>query len=326
MTLKILVTGANGFIGHRLVKRFMEEGYEVVGSGRGPSVLEAKSYIYRKADIADPEACKPLVSGVEAVVHCAGKAGAWGQREAYIKANVQGTENLLAACKTQGVGRFINLSSPSIYFDFRDQFNLTEEQLPARFSNAYAETKYLAEQKAQASHSSSMATVSLRPRGVIGAGDKNWLPRIIKMRAENRLIQPGPGKALVDFTSVDNLIDLIESCLQADPAQLGRVYNVSNGRPENLWSFIEKALEQVGLDGRRRRVPVALAMSLARCSEKFHRIKGSPYEPNLLPLKVGVAAYSMTLNIEAARKNLGYRPRVSTEEAVHEFAKWWRPR
>lgn len=322
--MRVLITGVSGFIGKRLAQRFLKMGYDVVGTGRSGAPKDLTNIGYEQADLGRPEQCLHLLGrGFDTVIHCAGKAGAWGDFAGFERANVLATKNLLEASKSSGVKKFINISSPSIYFDYRDQLNLKENFLPPRFSNAYAETKYLAEECVRKAHNPGMHTVSLRPRGVIGAGDQNWLPRIIQMREANKLIQPGTGKNLADFTAVENLLDVIEACMDAGPEALGRTYNVTNGSPEPLWDVIDYALSAVGLDGKRKRKPLALAIIAARASEAYHRWMQTKDEPSLLPIKVAVAGYSMTLDISDAKKCLGYEPRLSTKDAVLEFASWW---
>lgn len=322
--MNILITGSNGFIGKRLAQRFLDQNVHVVGSGRGATSLSHPNFTYIRGDIANLSSCRAMTTDVDFIVHCAGKAGVWGSRESYFQANVTGTKNLLHAAQISGVKRFINISSPSIYFDYKDQFNLKVENIPKRFSSPYAETKYLAEELVTSANSPDMLTVSLRPRGVIGAGDKNWLPRIIEMKKSGSLIQPGNGENIVDFTSVENLIDLIEICLNCKASYLGRTYNVSNGKPEKLWDIVDESLRMVGLDAHRKRIPRFLAMSIARGAEIFHRLLGSKKEPTLLPLKVGVATYSMTLDISDTKAAFGYEPRVSTLQACQEFVDWWK--
>jgi len=324
--MKILITGVSGFIGGRLAEHLEARGHAVIGTGRGAKNHAAALYAYVPADLTQAAECERVLVGVDAVVHCAGKAGAWGAYAEYARANVLSTQRLLAACQKSGVRRLINLSSPSIYFDYRHQFDLNESDRPRRFSNAYAATKFAAEQAVSAAHSSTLATLSLRPRGVIGAGDASWLPRIIAMREGNALIQPGDGSNLAEFTAVENLLDAIELSLLAPSEKLGGVYNITNGTPERLWDVIESALGAVGLDGHRRRVPLPVAMALARLLETYHRLRRSSVEPEVLPVKVGVAAFSMTMSIAKAQRDLGYVPRVSTAAAVDAFARWWRHR
>ncbi len=321
--MRILVTGSNGFIGKEICYRLLAKGHSIRGTGRSPALFDASSFTYLRGDLTSLEHVKKLGKNCDAVIHCAGKAGAWGSFESFKRANVDATENLLRVCRDTGVRRFINFSSPSIYFQYKDQQNLTEEDIPTKFSNAYAETKYLAEQKVSEYNSPSFLTVSLRPRGVIGKGDTNWLPRIIAMRRKNLLIQPGTGENITDFTSVDNLVDIVEYLLTAPPDRFGESYNITNDEPVKLWDFIDNALRLVNMDGKRKRIPLSIILPLARTNEFLQTALGTKKEPSLLPIKVGVAAYSMTLNIEKAKSHLDYKPRVKTEEALRAFSHWY---
>lgn len=321
--MRILVTGATGFIGQRLIARLLSYNHQVVGTARSFSGESFTNYTFVAADLSDRLQCDKLTENIDVVIHCAGKAGVWGTIEEYTQANVVATHNIVKSAQQNKIKRFVNISSPSIYFSFKDQFNLKETERPDKFSNFYALTKFQAEQVVQSAHSPNFLTVSLRPRGVIGAGDKNWLPRIIEMQKNKRLIQPGNGENLVDFTCVENLIDAIELCLTTDEKNMGEVYNISNGQPEKLWMVIEESLKLVGLSSKHKKVFLPLAMFVAQVSEFFHKLKKTKEEPALLPIKVAVAAYSMTLDISKASERLGYTPRQSTQEGLREFSNWY---
>lgn len=322
--LKILVTGTAGFIGQRLASYFASQGHCIIATGRTKSAPLEIQGTYLPADLTRFDQCRLICEGIDAVVHCAGKAGAWGSYESYELANIVATKNLVQASTEAKVKRFINISSPSVYFDYKHQLMLKESNIPLKFSNAYAETKFLAESIVSASHSDAFWTLSFRPRGVIGAGDRNWLPRIIEMRKKNSLIQVGDGQNIVDFTSVMNLVYAVDLALQSGRESYGRVYNITNDSPERLWDVIEIALIAVGLDGQRKRMPLTLAMSLAKLSEAYHRLLKTREEPSLLPIKVGVSAYSMTLDISDAKRLLNYSPKYSTRDAIDEFAAAWK--
>lgn len=321
--MRILITGATGFIGQRLVQRLTANNHDVVGTARSFSGENFSRYTFIAADLSNSSQCDQLTQNIDIVIHCAGKAGVWGSLSEYTQANVVAAKNILEAAQKNNVRRFINISSPSIYFSFEDQFDLKETDLPKKFSNAYALTKFQAEQLVQAAHKPNFLTVSLRPRGVIGAGDKNWLPRIIEMQKSGTLVQPGLGENLADFTCVENLIDAIELCLTTDEKNMGEVYNITNGIPEKLWMVIEESLKSVGLSSEHKKVFLTLAMAVAKVSEVIHKLKDTKQEPALLPVKVGVAAYSMTLDISKAKTKLGYKPRQSTADGLREFAAWY---
>jgi nucleoside-diphosphate-sugar epimerase len=191
--------------------------------------------------------------------------------------------------------------------------------VPKKFSNAYAETKFLAEQVVASNHSSSFQTVSLRPRAVIGRGDKNILPRLVQLQKSGGLIQVGNGENLVDFTSVQNLIDAIILCLRAPAQALGGAYNISNGEPIRFWDFVDLLLKEMSQQRKIKKLPYAFVMALALANEKLAKIFRSPKEPALLPITVGVLHYSMTLDISRARKNLHYSSQQNTLSAIKEW-------
>ena len=148
--MKILITGASGFIGGRFARFALEQGFDVRVNGRraaGVEHLVRRGAEFVQGDLIDPELVRELCRDVDAVVHCAGAVGVWGRKQDFVQGNVQVTENVVEACLKQRVRRLVHLSSPSIYFDGRSHLGIKEEQVPRRFNNHYAATKYLAEQK-----------------------------------------------------------------------------------------------------------------------------------------------------------------------------------
>lgn len=322
--MKVLVTGATGFIGARMVDALLaRSGFEVVFSGRRQpqdASFEQCGAQFLAGDLDDPDFAGRLTRNVDAIVHCAGLAGTWGPYADYYRANVLTTQNLLHAAQRNDVQRFINLSSPSIYFDFKDQFDLREDFVPQKFSNAYARSKYEAELLVRKFHDvTAMQTLSLRPRSVIGAGDKNILPRLIRLQRDGHLKRIGRGDNRVDITTIGNLLDAIFLCLHAPREAMGETYNISNGAPERFWDFVAHVLRRFDLPMPHGHVPYALAMSLAQLNQWRCIWFNVQQEPSLLPVPIGILGLSMTLNIDKARNRLGYAPRLTTQDGIDEF-------
>ena len=242
--MKILVTGASGFIGGRFARFALEQGLDVRVNGRRAESVEhlvRRGAEFVPGDLSDPELARELCRDVEAVVHCAGAVGVWGRYQDFHQGNVQVTENVVEACLKQRVRRLVHLSSPSIYFDGRDHLGLTEEQVPKRFRHPYAATKYLAEQKVFGAQEFGLETLALRPRFVTGAGDMSIFPRLLKMQRKGRLAIVGNGLNKVDFTSVQNLNEAMLSSLLAAgsalrPSSRARARAESSGRCAGLGS------------------------------------------------------------------------------------------
>lgn len=321
--MQILITGATGFIGGSLAKKLAgNTDYSIVVTGRSASINERfENYSIKviQGDLEKQALTEQAMQGVDVVVHCAGLAGTWGEYDDYYRANVLVTKNLISAAQKNEVKRFINISSPSIYLNFTHQLNIDETYLPATFSNHYARIKYEAEQLVHQAHTSTFQTISLRPRMVIGAGDNNLLPRLLDLQKSGLLKQIGRGTNLVDFTSVNNLLDVIEQCFSVPETAMGRAYNISNGHPDKLWEVIDQLCTSLNISTQRKKLPYSLVMGLAKLNEKVCTILKLKNEPRLLPVPISVLANSMTLNIEAAKQFLGYKPTQTTQQAMQEF-------
>ncbi len=324
--MKILVTGASGFIGGRFARFALEQGLAVRVNGRRPEGVEhlvKRGAEFVQGDLSDPGLALRLCHDVEAVVHCAGAVGVWGKYEYFHGANVQVTENLVEACLKQRVRRFLHLSSPSIYFDGKSHVGIREGQVPKRFSDHYGATKYLAEQKVFAAEEFGLEVLAYRPRFVTGAGDTSIFPRLIAMQRKGRLKIIGNGLNKVDFTSVQNLNDALFSGLLAAGPALGQAYNISNGQPVPLWDVVNYVLRKLGEPQVTRHVPYGVAYTAALLNESVCRVLPGRPEPSLYRLAVAVMAKDFSLDISRARQYLDYDPKVGIWSALDEFCGWW---
>lgn len=325
--MKILVTGASGFIGGRFARFALEQGLDVRVNGRraeGVEHLVRRGAEFIQGDLNDAALVRDLCRDVEAVVHCAGAVGLWGRYQDFHQGNVLVTENVVEACLKQRVGRLVHLSSPSIYFDGRDHLGVTEEQVPKRFKHPYAATKYLAEQKVFGAQEFGLEVLALRPRFVTGAGDMSIFPRLLKMQRKNRLAIVGDGLNKVDFTSVHNLNEALLSSLLAPGSALGKAYNISNGAPVPVWDVVNYVMRQMEMPQVTRYRSYGLSYSVAALNEAFCAMWPGRPEPALSRLGMQVMNKDFTLDISRARYYLDYEPKVSLWTALDEFCSWWK--
>ncbi|WP_426140288.1 NAD-dependent epimerase/dehydratase family protein [Pseudomonas sp. DWP3-1-2] len=325
--MKILVTGASGFIGGRFARFALEQGFSVRVNGRRPEGVEhlvRRGAEFIQGDLIDPELVRELCRDVEAVVHCAGAVGVWGRKQDFIQGNVQVTENVVEACLKERVRRLVHLSSPSIYFDGRSHLGITEEQVPKRFNNQYAATKYLAEQKVFGAEEFGLEVIALRPRFVTGAGDNSIFPRLLNMQRKNRLSIIGNGLNVVDFTSVHNLNQAMLGSLLATGSALGKAYNVSNGTPVPVWDAVNYVMRRMQMPQVTRYRSYGLAYAAAAINEGACLLWPGRPEPTLSRLAMQVMSKDFTLDISRARHYLDYQPQVSLWAALDEFCDWWK--
>ena len=325
--MKILVTGASGFIGGRFARFALEQGLAVRVNGRraeGVEHLVKRGAEFVQGDLADAQLVQQLCHDVEAVVHCAGAVGVWGNYQHFHQANVVVTENVIEGCLKQHVRRLVHLSSPSIYFDGQSHVGIKEEQVPKRFFDHYGKTKYLAEQQVFGAQEFGLEVLALRPRSVTGAGDTSIFPRLINMPRKGRLAIIGNGLNKVDFTSMQNLNDALFSSLLAAGPALGKVYNISNGQPLPLWDVVNYVMRQMQLPQVTRYRSPGLAYSMAALNEAACMLWPGRPQPTLSRLGVQVMSKDFTLDISRARQYLDYRPQVSLWTALDEFCGWWK--
>jgi nucleoside-diphosphate-sugar epimerase len=318
--MRILVTGAGGFLGAHVVARLSSAGHSVRATARGQLRNSADFGInFMQVDLADGS-LQPLVAGCDAIVHCAARAAPWGSRALFMRDNVVATRRLLEAAAEAGtVRRFVHISSPSIYFRFRDALGITEEfVVPARWPNAYAESKWLSERAVFGQKG--LGSIVLRPRAVIGAGDRAIVPRIVALAKRGYFPVPGGGHAEIDVTCVENVVDAIELALQAPFAAEGRAFNITNGESLAVRVLLTRLFDALGLPVNLIAVPRPLAVGIATCFELLARARRSGAEPRVTRYGMGLLAWSQTLSIDAARHTLGYRPRVTIDEGLHGYA------
>jgi nucleoside-diphosphate-sugar epimerase len=317
--MRILVTGASGFLGGRVVARLSTAGHVVrATSRRALQTWECAAAIDAvQVDLAEGD-LRPLVADCDAIIHCAARASPWGQRKLFMRDNVLATRRLLDAAVAAGsVRRFVQISSPSIYFRWRDALDF---DVPARWPTPYTETKWISEQAALAELR--LGPIALRPRAIIGAGDRAIVPRIAALAQRGYFPLPGGGQALVDVTCVDNVVDAIELALRAPSAAEGRAFNITNGEPMPVRALLTRLFAALDLPVRMIAVPRPLAGGVAACLELLARLRRDRTEPRVTRYGMGLLAYSQTLSIDAASSALGYRPRVSVDEGIRRYSAW----
>lgn len=310
--MKILITGGTGFLGSRVARRLALEGHSVTAAG-------SKKMDLRNGDEVD-NACR----GQDIVIHCGALSAPWGREEAFYETNCLGTKHVIEGCFKHSVKRLIHISTPSLYFDFRDRFNINESEPLPRPCNAYAHSKRLAEEEIDRAFQEGLEVITLRPRGIFGPGDTTIFPRLILANREKKLPLINEGKALLDLTYVDNVVDAILLAMQAPKSALGKKFNITNGEPWTALALIKCLLSHLNEPFYPKQVPYSVAYGAAWMMELYSKYFNDFKEPRFTRYSVGVIAKSQTLDIQAAKTELGYVPKVGIEEGIHQFVKWWK--
>jgi nucleoside-diphosphate-sugar epimerase len=329
--LKALVTGGGGFLGQALVGRLLDGGHTatVLGRGEYPELL-ARGVRCLRGDVADRAAVMAAAEGCEIVFHCAARPGVWGERALYLRTNVTGTENVIAACLEQGVPRLVYTSSPSVVFDGRDHEDAANDlAYPERYECHYPETKAIAERQVLAANGPRLATVSLRPHLIYGPADPHLLPRLLARARRRRLVVVGDGRNRVSLTYVDNAAAAhVQAALRLEPgaAAAGRAFFVNDAEPVRLWEWLDRLLGRLGLARAERRVPLSLARAVGAVLEGAWSALSLPGEPPMTRFVASQLARSHTYSLRPACEAFGYAPPVTGEEAFERTVAWWSAR
>lgn len=326
--MRVVVTGGTGFLGRHLVWRLAEAGHDVVFCGRDAGkASEVTSRASRPVSFAAlshgsigaQETLTRAADGADAIVHCAALSSPWGSRADFHASNVRSTEEVLTAVRANAVARLVHISTPSVYFQFRDRLGVREDEPLPSPVNDYAATKAEAERMVRAAH---VSAVILRPRGIFGEWDETMLPRLLRLLRRDHFPLFNAGNALIELTHVDNVVDAIELSL-AVPGAIGETFNVSNGQPRRAADLFGQLARAFDLPWRPRHVPLAAGLAIASACEWAGRVVRG-WEPPITRYSVGTVAYSQTLDLRRAREQLGYVPRVDLDEGIARTAAWVR--
>ena len=308
--MRALVTGASGCLGRALMDELAAEGWQVRATARAPATLPD----FRPADLVRDD-LGPLVAGMDAVFHCAALSSAWGSPTAFEAANVAATRRLLDAARAAGAARFVFASTPSLYADGTDRLNLREDApLPPRALTPYADTKRRAEAMVLAADGPGMRCNAIRPRAIYGAHDRALLPRLRAALARGRIPLIGGGHALVDLTHRSDAAHAMRLAAQGPG---GGVWNITSGEAFAFRDLARRAARLAGLDYRPVHLPYRAALALAGALDAAARLRGAG-EPPLTRQAVVSLGRSLTLDISAAKRDLGYHPRVGLDEGLAE--------
>jgi nucleoside-diphosphate-sugar epimerase len=320
---KVLVTGATGFLGRHTVQRLLKEGAQVTGLGRSLShgrELERMGARFVAAELSEEKRLDEIFRGHDYVIHCAALSSPWGRYEDFYNANVKATENVLRAVRQAGIKRLVHVSTPSLYIDHTDRLDVREEEpLPLRAINFYAATKRLAEERVDAAAADGLPVVSIRPQGIIGPGDTAIFPRLMRMARKKILPIIGDGDNWIDLTYVDNVVESLVLALRAPAHVHGRKYNITNGEPVQLYPLLREVFDSLGFTYREKRIPFRRAYRLAGAMEFVCRYVLRGREPLLTRYSVCALGLTRTLNIDAARRDLNYRPIIDMRQAVERL-------
>jgi nucleoside-diphosphate-sugar epimerase len=323
--VKVLVTGGGGFLGSSVCRQLAALDHQVIAFQRSAAEhLAAEGIHVARGDVAEfPEVLR-AAEGCDAVVHTAGKAGIWGVATEFHRVNVEGTANVIRACRERGIGCLVHTSSPSIVHSGGDLGGVDESAPVATHFNApYPASKAAAENLVLAANGDGLRTVALRPHLIWGPGDPHILPRLAAKARGGTLALPGPEK-VIDTIFVENAAQAHVMALQELTGAgrcSGKPYFVTNNEPLPQGEIIQRLLAAIGIEVRIRAVPVGLAMAGGALCEFAWRALRLKAEPPVTRFAIEQLATAHWFDTRAAERDFGYLPAISIAEGLSRLAK-----
>lgn len=308
----VFVTGGSGFIGGKLIERLVADGQDVRALARSDAAAARVAELGARpvrGELSDVDSLAAGCAEAELAFHVAAKADSRGPWQEFVAANVDGTRNVLAACRRAGVRRLVHVGTEAALMAGQPLVDVDETD-PLRPDSAapYPATKAQAEQLVVDANGDGLETVVVRPRFVWGAGDTTLLPALTAMARAGKFAWIGGGRQQTDVAHVDNVVHGL--LLAAERGRGGEAYFITDGERAEFRAFVTELLATQGVTAPRRSIPLPIARGLAAIGKIL------PGEAPVDPFTVWVSALECTIDITKARTELGYTPVTSREEGL----------
>lgn len=310
--MKVLVTGATGFVGKALCHHLIERGSSVIGAVRTMPTAPLPNVDYRVvADLSRQTDWEMALSGSDAVVHCAARVHIMSETETdplavFRRVNVEGTTRLAEQAAEGGIKRFVYLSSVKVNGEATDTHPFTADDAPLP-EDPYGISKWETEQALKKiSSQTGLEVVIIRPPLVYGPGVRANFLKLMQAVQTGVPLPLGAIHNCRSLVALDNLVDLVENCL-LNPKAASQTFLVSDGEDLSTTELLRRTARALNKPARLIPVPVPLlkaALQLLGKSDFAQRLCGS-----------------LQVDISKTREQLGWAPPVSVDEALLKTAK-----
>ena len=321
--MRVLVTGASGFLGRAVAAEIVAAGHEVRCFQRRPSGVAGATDVL--GSMTEPADVTSAVAGVDAIVHLAAKVSLAGAPADFVAVNVEGTRTLIDAAREHGVGRLVFVSSPSVAHAGASITGSDAEPAdPEHAHGDYARTKAAAELLALAADSPELRVVAVRPHLVWGPGDTQLIARIVERARAGRLPLLGHGAALIDTTYIDNAAGAIAAALERVDAVHGNAYVITNGEPRPVAELLAGICAAAGVAAPAWRVPAGVARAAGSVIEAAWRVFPGEDEPPMTRFLAEQLSTAHWFDQRRTRADLRWQPEVSLDEGLARLAEHYR--
>jgi len=325
--VKVLVTGASGFLGGHLVEELVKGGHQVIALVREQSdtrFLDRLGVELRRGDMTDPASLKRAVKGADAVVHLAAYYTFSGRKELYQRINVQGTKDLLEAMLAHRVRRLIYCSSTEAIGP--TGAGAADEDSPCHPYYEYGRSKLEAERLIGEYASRGIDFTILRPSGIYGPRNVDdvsyWFITSFASSIASKMII-GDGRKVLMFVHVKDVVQGFMAALERPERSIGQTYIISDSRAYSYEEIYAIMANIFGKEPPSTHIPIALAKVMVAPVQGINYLRR---RPNFIwrVSTMDTFRFDRNYSISKARRELGYEPRHPLPEGLKETADWYR--
>ena len=314
-----VLTGATGLLGSHIAEHLVQRGERIRALVRPTSdttFLRSLGAELAVGDLTDGASLRQAVVGADVVYHCAAKVGDWGTWQQFQSLVIDATAHVLEACRQEGVGRVLHVSSISVYGHPRPRRELFTEAEPLGqhlgIWEHYCRAKIQAEELCRGYPG---ALTIVRPSWIYGPRDRNTLPRIFKALTAGRVRLIGKGDNLINTIYAG---DVAEGAIRAaaNHGAIGQAYNLSSGGEITQRGLLDLLTDALGQPRITRHIPYRVAVWGGLLSELIGRAIRLKRPPHITRYAVALVARPTLFSTAKAQTHLGWRPTVSIEEGL----------
>jgi 2-alkyl-3-oxoalkanoate reductase len=322
--MRVLVTGGTGFTGKALVKRLIEEGHQVkaLDYKEGLKTEELRKWGAEVVigSVTDKAEVEKSIQGAEVVHHLAAAFRELNVPDSYYReVNVGGTSNVLEAAFRQGVKKFIYCSTCGVHGNIDHPPG--GEDAPIQPADYYQTTKFEAEPVVGEFFKKGLKTVILRPAAIYGPGDPERFYMIYKRVAKGSFPMFGKGKTYYHPLYIDNLVDAFMLCMEEGKGD-GQAYLIADEHYLEIKDLVRKVGQSLGIEVKINHYPIIPLIIAGHVFEKLYKPFGAT--PPIFPRRVDWYRQNRAFNINKAKRELGYLPKIGIDEGLKLTAEWYK--
>ncbi|MGH7898854.1 MAG: NAD-dependent epimerase/dehydratase family protein [Candidatus Binatia bacterium] len=322
--MRVLVTGGTGFTGSHLARRYLERGHAVriLDNQRGPFFddLAAAGAEVELGSVADPQAVRKAVEGIDLVFHV---AAAFREINApaslYRRVNVDGTRLVAEESLRAGVHRVVYCSTEGVHGNVAEP--PADENAPIAPEDYYQQTKWEGEIAFRDVMAHGLGGSILRPTAIYGPGDPARFLMLFRMTKRGHFFIVGDGEAHYHPLYIDNLVDAFELAAE-EPRALGETFLIADDRHLSWNELVPMVGRALGVDVKIHYLPLRpVWLAAAACEAICLPLR---ITPPLFRRRAEMFSHMRAFDISKAREVIGYEPKISLEEGLRRTCEWYR--